>query len=86
MYTIRFANDAIDDLRRLDKATATRIIRKINWLAENADNVVPKGLRKEYAGLAKIRERDYLIIYQLLQNEEVLVVHVVGHPRDVYDR
>ena len=86
MYTIRFANDAIDDLRRLDKATAARIIRKINWLAENADNVVPKGLRKEFAGLAKIREGDYRIIYQLLQNEEVLVVHVVGHRRDVYDR
>lgn len=58
MYQIRFLKDAVRDLEKLDKATARRIMRKLDWLKENAETIRPKGLRKNLAGLAKMREGD----------------------------
>lgn len=84
MYQVRFVKDAVRDLEKLDKATARRITRKINWLAENAEIIEPKGLRSNLAGLAKIREGDYRIIYEIVHAEEILVIHFVGHRREVY--
>ncbi len=84
MYQVRFVKDAVRDLEKLDKATAHRITRKINWLAENAEIIQPKGLRSYLAGLAKIREGDYRIIYEIIHFEETIVIHFVGHRREVY--
>ncbi|CAN5461137.1 hypothetical protein BH10ACI1_BH10ACI1_23170 [soil metagenome] len=84
MYQVRFVKDAVRDLEKLDQAMARRIARKINWLAENAETIEPKGLRKNLAGLAKIREGDYRIIYEIINAEKVIVVHFVGHRSEVY--
>ncbi|HMH44966.1 MAG TPA: type II toxin-antitoxin system RelE/ParE family toxin [Pyrinomonadaceae bacterium] len=32
----------------------------------------------------KLREGDYRIIYELLRSEEAIVVHLIGHRREVY--
>ena len=84
MYKIRIVKEAIRDIERLDKAMARRIARKINWLAENAEIIEPKGLQSNLAGLAKIREGDYRIIYEMVHAEETLVIHFVGNRREVY--
>ncbi len=84
MYKIRIVKEAIHDLERLDKTVARRIARKIHWLAENAETIQPQGLRNRLAGLAKIREGDYRIIYEIVHPEETLVIHFVGHRREVY--
>ncbi|MGI8885170.1 MAG: type II toxin-antitoxin system RelE family toxin [Pyrinomonadaceae bacterium] len=84
MYRVRFVKDAVRDLENLDQTNARRVARKINWLAENAETIQPKGLRKNQAGLAKIREGDYRIIYQIIDAEKVIVIHFVGHRREIY--
>ena len=84
MYKIRVVKEAIRDIERLDKDVARRIAKKINWLAENAEIIQPQGLRSKLAGLAKIREGDYRIIYELVYAEETLVIHFVGHRSEVY--
>ena len=84
MYRVRFVKDAVRDLENLDKTVARRMARKINWLAENAETIQPKGLRSNLARLAKIREGDYRIIYEMIHAEKTLVIHFVGHRREVY--
>jgi mRNA interferase RelE/StbE len=59
-------------------------VRKIHWLAENAENIEPKGLRKNLAGLAKMHEGDYRIIYEIVHSEKIVIVHFIGHRREVY--
>jgi len=86
MYQVRFIKDAVRDLERLDKETARRITKKINWLAENAETILPKGLRGKLAGLAKIREGDYRIIYEITHAEEIIIIHFIGHRNEVYKR
>jgi mRNA-degrading endonuclease RelE of RelBE toxin-antitoxin system len=63
MYQVRFLEDAQRDLARLDAGVAKRVARKLNWLATNAEAVEPTGLRSGLAGLAKLREGDFRIIY-----------------------
>jgi mRNA interferase RelE/StbE len=75
---------AVRDLENLDKSMAHRIGRKIKWLAENAETIQPKGLQRNLAGLAKIREGDYRIIYEIIHAEEIVVIHFIGHRREVY--
>jgi mRNA interferase RelE/StbE len=84
MYRVSFLKDAVRDMEKLDKARARRITRKINWLAKNAAGIQPEGLRGRLAGLAKIREGDYRIVYEIIHAEEILVIHFIGHRSEVY--
>ncbi len=86
MYQVRFIKDAVCDLEKLDQTVARRIARKINWLTENVEIMQPKNLRNNLAGLAKLREGDYRIIYEILDLEKTVVIHFIGHRREVYKR
>jgi mRNA interferase RelE/StbE len=84
MHQIRLLRSAIHDLERLDKSMAARIVQRIRWLSKNIDSVPHKRLTGSLAGLCKLREGDYRIIYQVLHGEKTVVIHAVGHRRDVY--
>lgn len=84
MYEIRFREAAINELDRLDKEIARRIVKKIKWVAENADVIEPTGLKGNLAGFLKLRVGDYRIIYQLRTPERILIVDFIGHRSEVY--
>jgi mRNA interferase RelE/StbE len=86
MYTARLLKTASRELSHLDKPIARRIVERIYWLAENLDNANPKALKGDLAGLYKLREGDYRIIYEILRKEKVILIHSVGHRRDVYQK
>jgi hypothetical protein len=50
VFQIRFPDEAIEDLRRLDKAAGQRILKRIQWLASNFDMVIPEPLKGDLAG------------------------------------
>jgi mRNA interferase RelE/StbE len=85
MYSIRLLKDASQDLMRLDKPVAKRIVRKLRWLADNLNDLSPEPLKGEFSGLYKLRQGDYRIIYEILRSEETIVVHLIGHRREVYE-
>ena len=85
MYQIRLFEEASRSLERLDKTVARRILRKLNRLAENAEIIEPKGLKKTLSGFAKLREGDYQkIIYQVSHEEQTVFVRFIGHRREIY--
>ena len=86
MYQVRLLKSAVRDLTRLDKSARARVVQRINWLGENVDSVELKRLTGQLAGLCKLREGDYRIIYQVLRREKTIVVHCIGHRRDIYRR
>jgi mRNA interferase RelE/StbE len=85
-YRVRFLESAIQDLERLDKPIAKRIARKLRWLAENLDSIKPEPLSAELAGFYKLRAGNYRIIYEILREEKSIVIHAIGHRREIYDR
>jgi len=84
MYKIRLLKEASRNLEQLDKTVAGRIVRKMNWLAENVETMTPKGLRKNLSAYAKLREGNYRVIYQVLPEEEIIIVHFIGHRSEIY--
>jgi mRNA interferase RelE/StbE len=85
-YCIRILKAAAQDLERLDKPTGRRIVQRINWLAANVDAIRLEALTGDFAGLYKLRVGDYRIIYEVLWDEETIVIHAVGHRREIYRR
>lgn len=86
MYTVRILKTASRELSRLDKPIAKRIVERIRWLAENLDNAKPKALKGELAGLYKLREGDYRIIYEVIRKEKAIIIHSIGHRREIYQK
>ena len=86
MYTVHILKAASRELAHLDTPVAKRIVARIHWLAENLDDAKPKALKGELASLYKLREGDYRIIYEIIRKENVILVHSIGHRREVYQR
>jgi mRNA interferase RelE/StbE len=77
---------AANDLRRLDKPIAQRILHKLKWLAQNFNDLTPNKLTGELRGFYKLRVGSYRVIYTTNQEEHLLMVHLIGHRRDIYRR
>jgi len=84
VYQIRILNPAVCDLARLDQQTGRRIARRIRWLAENLDEIKPAALSGNLAGLYRLRVGDYRVVYEILHDEQTIVIHLIGHRREVY--
>lgn len=85
-YQVEFSHEAIEEFRHLDKAVAQRILRRLRWLSENFDSVIPEAFTAELKGLFKLRVGSYRVIYEVNRKQRVLTIHLVGHRRDVYRR
>jgi len=78
--------EAATELRRLDKAIAQRIVNKLKWLSQNLDNLMLEMLVGEFKGFYKLRVGSYRAIYTVNREEQLLLVHLIGHRRDIYRR
>ena len=84
MYRVRLLDAATKELAKLDKLAARRVIERVNWLAENLKSVQPKTLAGEFEGLFKLRIGAYRVIYELIHKEQIIIVHAIGHRREIY--
>jgi mRNA interferase RelE/StbE len=83
-YKVEFTPTGIESLEELTSTIQERILRKVRWLSENFDNLIPQALSADLSGLFKLRVGDYRIIYSFDPKIRVLTIHQVGHRRDVY--
>ncbi|HEY7215057.1 MAG TPA: type II toxin-antitoxin system RelE/ParE family toxin [Thermoanaerobaculia bacterium] len=84
MLRLHLLEAAVEELERLDRAVGARILKRLRWLAENFESVRPQALEGHLAGLFKFRVGDYRVIYEILAAERTLVVHAIGHRREIY--
>jgi len=61
-YKIEIRPEAVKDLEQLDSTVARRILKKLNWLKENFDLIVPEPLSGEFKGLYKLRVGNYRVV------------------------
>jgi len=84
VYSIRILKPATKELTKLDRTTASRIADRIQWLSSNLDSTKLFSLKGDLSGLYKIREGSYRIIFEILKNEQTIVIHSIGHRREIY--
>jgi len=84
MAQVHFTPTAFDDLGRLSKPTAQRILNKIRWLAENLDQLTPEPLTGPWASVFKLRVGDFRVLYTLDDSKNSVTIRFVRHHREVY--
>ena len=86
VFAPRILKSASCDLERLDKPIARRIVQRIRWLSENVETIKPEALKGDLAGLFKLREGNYRIIYEVVRKERLIIIHSIGHRSQIYKR
>lgn len=82
-YSIRYVASAAKEIRKLDRPTARRILNAIEKLSTDP---LPSGRiqLKDGHGELRIRVGDYRIIYDIQDDELIVLVLRVGHRRGIY--
>ena len=83
-YNLFFSPSGRESLARLDKSVARDILKKLKWLSANAQNLVHLPLKGDLKGLYKLKVGPWRVIYQLDKENRAVVVHLVGHRREIY--
>lgn len=86
-YTLEYTAGALDDLAKLDKQIAARIVKKLEWLAENA-GIVPHYAMKgeQWEGSYRWRIGNYRAIYEIDHGILRVLIVQIGHRSDIYDQ
>ena len=84
MYQLRILDAAIHELSKLDKSIWYRVVNRLHWLTSNLNNIKPEALTGELAGLYKLRVGDYRVIYEILHEEHTILIHLIGHRKEIY--
>ena len=80
-YTIKWRPQALDELRKLPRDVAQRIVQKIDATKENPMHFLER--LADDPGY-KIRAGDYRAIIDVLGTENLLIIRTVGHRRNIY--
>ena len=79
-YSLQYTDRFKDTLSQLDKPEAVRILRKLEWLAENAEVVSHERLNNPPAGLEKLcryRVGQYRVLYWIEHQEREITAYDV---------
>ena len=82
-FRIVIKKSAAKEVERIEKKDRIRIIEKIRSLASDPRQFGSKKLsgQEKY----RIRQGNYRILYQIVDDELIINVVKVGHRRDIYD-
>ena len=83
-FSIQIKQSAAKELGRIPKLDRTRIVAAIDRLAETPHLGVP--LKGDLRGLRRLRMGDYRAIYEIRDDELVVLVVRVAHRREAYRR
>jgi mRNA interferase RelE/StbE len=81
---VRFLAAALQDLSVLDASVIRRVVNRVERLVSNWEHIQPEPLSGDLSSLYKLRVGDYRVLYQILSDEEAILIHQIGHRRDVY--
>jgi len=85
-YRVEFLPEAVDEIERIDRKIAERILRKIRWTAENFEKIVPERLSGEFKRAFKLRVGVWRVIYTVNRSKRVLRICMIGHRSKIYKR
>lgn len=85
MYQVKFKPSAKKSFESLDNKIKKQVANKINQLADNPENLKPEKIQGSDS-FYRVRSGDYRIIYEIIDNELVILVVKIGHRREIYKK
>ena len=83
-FSIRIKRSAARELKRLAKPDRVRIVAAIDRLAETPH--LGAALKGDLRGLRRLRVDDHRVVYEVRNDELIVLVVRIAHRRDVYRR
>ena len=83
-FSIRIKRSAARELKRLARPDRIRIVAAIDRLAETPH--LGAALKGDLRGLRRLRVGDHRVVYEVRDDELVVLVVRIAHRRDVYRR
>jgi len=84
IYRADFTPQALEDISKLDRPVAERVLRKIEWLSHNLDVISPQPLKGKLQGMFKLVIGDWRVVYNADFANKTITVHLVGQRREIY--
>lgn len=86
MYTLKYSERAMKQLKKLDKGTQKLILTWVAKNLENCDNprIKGKGLTANRSGEWRYRVGNYRIICDIMDKELIILALSIGHRRNIY--
>lgn len=86
-YSVEYTEDAIKQLRKMDKFTRTMILNWISKHLEDTDNPfgTGKALTGDKTGLWRYRVGDYRLISKIDEGKLVILLVEIGHRSNIND-
>lgn len=86
MYTLKYSERAMKQLKKLDKGTQKLIL---TWAAKNLEScdnprIKGKGLTANRSGEWRYRVGNYRIICDIRDKELIILALSIGHRRNIY--
>ena len=84
MYKVAYLNSVEEDLKKLDKTTARKILNRIETYLACDPKELGKPLKGEFQGYWRYRWGDYRVIYKISEREILIIVLRISNRKDVY--
>jgi mRNA interferase RelE/StbE len=85
-WHVEFSKIGERDLSNLDRSVRREIIDRLEWLANNFDEVIPLPLHGQWKGFFKLRVGDWRVVYEIEPSKRFITVHIVDHRSKIYKR
>jgi mRNA interferase RelE/StbE len=82
LVRIEWTEGAIKDLEKLDKPIARRIVRRLTWVSNNFQSIVPEPLGGPLRGAFRLRIGDWRAVYTV--EGKAIVIQFIGHRSEIY--
>ena len=82
-FTINWLKKAEKQFLALDSRIRELLIKKIDLLISNPENLDVKKL-KGFVDLYRISYSDYRVIFKVVWTEKLILISFIGHRRDIY--
>ncbi len=84
-YRLILLPEAEKQLRRLERSTAKRILKKLTWIMRQQDPLHhTKALKDSKIGDLRFRIGDYRAVAILDTKKNLILIAAIGHRRDIY--
>lgn len=84
MYEIEITAEGLRHLNKLPEKVRNAALESIFGPISDNPNRLGKPLVGELEGLRSARRGDYRIIYEIFEDDQVVLIHRVRHRRDAY--
>ena len=86
VWVVEFSDDAIRELKKLNKQLQQRITTFLVERVQNSDNprATGKALQGKLASYWRYRVGDYRLICHIKDGELIVLIIEIGHRKDIY--